>query len=191
MISCVGPQHGRILYAYMEGFRLMIRQSPIYSFETRDVDVLDIFSTHLLSRPVEEVPIRDQRPRDSPGSSPRHSPRNSPEKSPEKENTRYHSSGMSPLRRLPFASDQRRVYWSENLPMFPPRQWSVVFPPLRSVIRILVSFCCTRDILPLGFPLYWILALFPCKKGPFAFGRGFFAIEVRDKDTDPITVVRE
>lgn len=57
MVSCVGPQHARVLYAIMDDFNVIIRQSRIYSFEQRDVDVLDIFSTHLLSRPIEEAPM--------------------------------------------------------------------------------------------------------------------------------------
>ncbi|XHF96618.1 hypothetical protein AWENTII_000241 [Aspergillus wentii] len=53
-ISLFGPQHGRILYACLDGEALVIRQSPIYSFEKRDTAPWDFFMRMLLSFPVEE-----------------------------------------------------------------------------------------------------------------------------------------
>lgn len=51
----------------MDGFNVVVRQSRIYSFEQRDVDVLDIFSTHFLSRPIEEVQVARRRYQPTPG----------------------------------------------------------------------------------------------------------------------------
>lgn len=39
MVSFLGPQHARLLYAHMDGSTLVIRQSKLYSFERRDCAV--------------------------------------------------------------------------------------------------------------------------------------------------------
>lgn len=45
LLSFVGPQHGRLFYACMDGETLFIRQSKIYSFEKKDPAVLDLFAS--------------------------------------------------------------------------------------------------------------------------------------------------
>ncbi|QKX64284.1 uncharacterized protein TRUGW13939_11457 [Talaromyces rugulosus] len=65
MVSLVGPQHGRIYYACMDGFDVVIRQSPLFSFEKRETAPWDFFARILLSYPLHEgdkgrlsVPLR-------------------------------------------------------------------------------------------------------------------------------------
>lgn len=52
LLSYVGPQHGRIIYAYMDRQRLVICQSKLYSFEKQETAPLNLFSRMLLSRPL-------------------------------------------------------------------------------------------------------------------------------------------
>lgn len=54
MLSFVGPQHGRIFYACMDGQKLVIRQSDLCSFERTDHAFFDLFSRLLLSKPLKE-----------------------------------------------------------------------------------------------------------------------------------------
>ncbi|PKY01541.1 hypothetical protein P168DRAFT_51307 [Aspergillus campestris IBT 28561] len=54
ILSFVGPQHGRLFYACMDGERLVIRQSKNYSFEKTDTALWDFFARFLMSRPMEE-----------------------------------------------------------------------------------------------------------------------------------------
>lgn len=51
LLSYVGPQHGRIIYAYMDRHRLVICQSRLYSFEKRETAPVELFTRLLLSRP--------------------------------------------------------------------------------------------------------------------------------------------
>lgn len=52
LLSYIGLQHGRLFCASLNGKHLVIRQSGIYSFETKAIAPLDFFSRVLLSRPV-------------------------------------------------------------------------------------------------------------------------------------------
>lgn len=52
LLSFVGPQHGRMFYASMYGQEMVIRQSKLYSFETKANAPLDLFARILLSRPL-------------------------------------------------------------------------------------------------------------------------------------------
>ncbi|EED21286.1 conserved hypothetical protein [Talaromyces stipitatus ATCC 10500] len=52
-LSYVGPQHGRIFYAYMDRYRLVICQSKLYSFEKKESAPVDFFTRMLLSRPLQ------------------------------------------------------------------------------------------------------------------------------------------
>jgi hypothetical protein len=54
MVSLVGPQHGRIYYACMDRFNVVIRQSPLFSFEKRETGPWDFFAKILLSYPLQE-----------------------------------------------------------------------------------------------------------------------------------------
>lgn len=54
LVSLLGPQHGRLFYACMNGRKLVIRQSKLYSFEKKDTAPWDFFSRFILSRPLEE-----------------------------------------------------------------------------------------------------------------------------------------
>ncbi|OJJ32421.1 hypothetical protein ASPWEDRAFT_44534 [Aspergillus wentii DTO 134E9] len=54
MTSFLGPQHGRIFYACMDGEKLIIRQSRLYSFEKKESAPWDFFSRILLSSPEVE-----------------------------------------------------------------------------------------------------------------------------------------
>lgn len=54
MVSLLGPQHGRLFYACMNGEKLVIRQSKLYSFERKDTAPWDFFSRFILSRPLKE-----------------------------------------------------------------------------------------------------------------------------------------
>lgn len=54
MISLLGPQHGRLFYACMDGERLVIRQSKLCSFERKDTAPWDFLSRFILSRPLGE-----------------------------------------------------------------------------------------------------------------------------------------
>ncbi|KAF9886490.1 hypothetical protein FE257_011397 [Aspergillus nanangensis] len=53
MASLFGPQHGRLIYAMVEGGRLVIHQSRIYSFEKEATAPFDLFARWLLSAPAE------------------------------------------------------------------------------------------------------------------------------------------
>ncbi|GKZ34468.1 hypothetical protein AbraIFM66950_004743 [Aspergillus brasiliensis] len=55
LISCVLPQHARILAASMYQRTLVIRQSKLYSFEYRDDAPVDLFTRFFLSRPKQTV----------------------------------------------------------------------------------------------------------------------------------------
>jgi hypothetical protein len=52
LLSYVGPQHGRIIYSYMNRHRLVICQSKLYSFEREETAPLNLFTRMLLSRPL-------------------------------------------------------------------------------------------------------------------------------------------
>ncbi|PKY06648.1 hypothetical protein P168DRAFT_316642 [Aspergillus campestris IBT 28561] len=54
ILSFVGPQHARFLYACMDRRQLVIRQSQLYSFVTKSDAALDLFARFLLSRPLSE-----------------------------------------------------------------------------------------------------------------------------------------
>lgn len=54
ILSYVGPQHARFLYAYMERRQLVIRLSRLYKFERKATAPLDLFARVLLSRPLTE-----------------------------------------------------------------------------------------------------------------------------------------
>ncbi|PLB51556.1 hypothetical protein P170DRAFT_433488 [Aspergillus steynii IBT 23096] len=54
VVSLVGPQHGRMLYACMDKGVMSIRQSRLYSFEKKDTEILDLFTRWLLSTPIAE-----------------------------------------------------------------------------------------------------------------------------------------
>ena len=54
MASLLGPQRGRLFYASMDGEKLVIRQSKLYSFERMDTAPWDFFARFLLSRPLKE-----------------------------------------------------------------------------------------------------------------------------------------
>lgn len=54
MVSLVGPQHGRIYYACMDGLEMVIRQSSLFSFEKRETAPWDFFARILLSNPLQE-----------------------------------------------------------------------------------------------------------------------------------------
>ncbi|PYH94311.1 hypothetical protein BO71DRAFT_398986 [Aspergillus ellipticus CBS 707.79] len=52
LLSYVGPQHGRVLYAAMDGDRLVIRQSKLYSFEKEVTAPIGLFGRLLPSKPL-------------------------------------------------------------------------------------------------------------------------------------------
>ncbi|OJJ51357.1 hypothetical protein ASPZODRAFT_163206 [Penicilliopsis zonata CBS 506.65] len=52
MLSYVGPQHGRLFYAYMDGKQLIIQQSKLYGFEKKSTAPVELFARMLLSRPL-------------------------------------------------------------------------------------------------------------------------------------------
>ncbi|KAG2415900.1 hypothetical protein HFD88_007092 [Aspergillus terreus] len=58
MTSYFGPQHGRAFYACMDGHRLVIRQSKIYSFERFKTAPIELFTRPLLSRPLADPLLR-------------------------------------------------------------------------------------------------------------------------------------
>ncbi|RDW76673.1 uncharacterized protein DSM5745_06665 [Aspergillus mulundensis] len=66
MASLVGPQHGRLYYACMDGLDIVIRQSKLYSFEKKDDALLNFFSCFLLSEPIARDPPRLPTPRPLP-----------------------------------------------------------------------------------------------------------------------------
>ncbi|PWY88279.1 hypothetical protein BO70DRAFT_419984, partial [Aspergillus heteromorphus CBS 117.55] len=49
LLSYVRPKHARILYACMGGPQITIRQSKLYSFETRAIAPVNLFARYLLS----------------------------------------------------------------------------------------------------------------------------------------------
>ena len=57
ILSFVGPQHARFLYACMDGRQLVIRQSQLYSFVTKASAPLDLFARVLLSLPLSEQQV--------------------------------------------------------------------------------------------------------------------------------------
>lgn len=60
MLSFVGPQHGRLFYACMNGEIIVIRQSKLYSSEQQTTAPLDLFARLLLSRPLKLDESRPQ-----------------------------------------------------------------------------------------------------------------------------------
>lgn len=56
MVSFLGPQHGRMFYASMDGGELVIQQSRLYSFEKKNTAPWDIFTCWLLGRPLSSKP---------------------------------------------------------------------------------------------------------------------------------------
>ena len=54
LLSYMGSQHARIIYACMDGQKLVIQQSRLYSFEEKDSAPFDLFARILLSRPLTE-----------------------------------------------------------------------------------------------------------------------------------------
>ena len=52
MLSYLGPQHGRLFYACMNGKELTIRQSRLYSFESEQIAPIAFFTRMLLSSPL-------------------------------------------------------------------------------------------------------------------------------------------
>lgn len=54
ILSYVGPQHARLLYACTKRRQLVIRLSRLYSFERKTTAPLDLFARVLLSRPLTE-----------------------------------------------------------------------------------------------------------------------------------------
>ncbi|OJJ73393.1 hypothetical protein ASPBRDRAFT_194344 [Aspergillus brasiliensis CBS 101740] len=52
VVSCVMPQHARLFTACMSQWKLVIRQSKLYSFEWRDEAPVDLFTRLFLSRPL-------------------------------------------------------------------------------------------------------------------------------------------
>lgn len=57
------PSRGRILQAYHDGYRLIIRKSQLLDFSTYDADIFNLFLRHLASVPVgntEEFPPRPE-----------------------------------------------------------------------------------------------------------------------------------
>lgn len=56
MVSFLGPQHGRMFYASMDGGKLVIQQSRLYSFEKKNTAPWDIFTCWLLGRPLSSKP---------------------------------------------------------------------------------------------------------------------------------------
>ncbi|EAU29840.1 predicted protein [Aspergillus terreus NIH2624] len=54
MLSFMGPQHGRILYAFMDGEQLVLRQSRLFSFERKANAPFALFQRILLSHPIAE-----------------------------------------------------------------------------------------------------------------------------------------
>ncbi|PLB49015.1 hypothetical protein P170DRAFT_475343 [Aspergillus steynii IBT 23096] len=56
MLSFLNNQHGRVFYAHMEERQLMVYQSRLYSFQTRDDATVELFVQFLLSSPL-SVPV--------------------------------------------------------------------------------------------------------------------------------------
>lgn len=54
LVSFVAPQHGWIFYASMDGQRLAIRQSKLYSFEREATAPLDLFTRWIMYTPLRE-----------------------------------------------------------------------------------------------------------------------------------------
>ncbi|PLB52082.1 hypothetical protein P170DRAFT_350521, partial [Aspergillus steynii IBT 23096] len=54
MLSFLGPQHARIFYACLDGKNLIIRQSKLYSFESKADAPVELFARFLLSTPRDE-----------------------------------------------------------------------------------------------------------------------------------------
>ncbi|GES60947.1 hypothetical protein ATEIFO6365_0006040800 [Aspergillus terreus] len=54
LVTFVAPQHGRIFYASMDGQRLVIRQSKLYSFEREATAPLDLFTRWIMYTPLRE-----------------------------------------------------------------------------------------------------------------------------------------
>ncbi|KAK1148459.1 hypothetical protein N8T08_009464 [Aspergillus melleus] len=52
LLSFLGPQHGRVFYACMDGDQLVIRQSRLYDFRKLESAPFDLFSRLLLSQPL-------------------------------------------------------------------------------------------------------------------------------------------
>lgn len=53
LLSYVGRQNGRFFYASMKGSEMIIRQSRLYSFESRGNAPLNLFAGILLSHPLQ------------------------------------------------------------------------------------------------------------------------------------------
>lgn len=51
MLSFLNNQHGRVFYARMQGRRMVIHQSKLYSFHTLSEAPLELFAQFLLSSP--------------------------------------------------------------------------------------------------------------------------------------------
>lgn len=54
LVSLQGPQHGRILYACMEGGRMLVFQSALYRFAKKETAPWDLFARWMLSTPLAE-----------------------------------------------------------------------------------------------------------------------------------------
>lgn len=55
MVSVMGPQHGRMFYACMDGGTLVIRQSRLFSFERKDTAPWELFQRVIVSCPLTEA----------------------------------------------------------------------------------------------------------------------------------------
>ncbi|KAJ9300437.1 hypothetical protein DTO217A2_7884 [Paecilomyces variotii] len=55
MVSVMGPQHGRMFYACMDGGTLVIRQSRLFSFERKDTAPWELFQRVIVSCPLMEA----------------------------------------------------------------------------------------------------------------------------------------
>ncbi|PYI11707.1 hypothetical protein BO78DRAFT_382375 [Aspergillus sclerotiicarbonarius CBS 121057] len=52
LLSYVGPQHGRIFYACLEGLQVKIYQSRLYRFEKQNDAPVELFTKFLMSSPI-------------------------------------------------------------------------------------------------------------------------------------------
>jgi hypothetical protein len=60
MVSLVGPQHVRVIYACMDGMRLSIRMSACHIIQPTDEGVIHNIAGVLLSEPLVESTEQDQ-----------------------------------------------------------------------------------------------------------------------------------
>lgn len=51
VFSLMGPQHARVIEAYLEGHTVVVRPTKLYDLRTKDVDTLKLFAQWYFGKP--------------------------------------------------------------------------------------------------------------------------------------------